>query len=152
MVRSALDPTKLDVCLRPIADIRATTKISRMRSQLIASGNGLWRNVFGIFATAIIVPVALVVKIATMPFERPVQRTADEVARYIRDFIGGTGGDWDWDDFESIPIANAALDSIRERASRIVEPVDEEGTTTLRHLLAEAEALAEKGPKTRLGG
>ncbi|WP_205481220.1 hypothetical protein [Sphingomonas arenae] len=123
-----------------------------MRRPLIASDGNLWRNAFGIVATAIIVPVAFVVKIVTMPFERPVQRTASEVARYIREFIEGTGGDWDWDDFQSIPIANAALNSIRERASRVMEPVDEEGMTTLRRLLAEAEALAENEPHTGVGG
>jgi hypothetical protein len=34
------------------------------------------------------------------------KRTAAEVATYLRDFIDGTGDEWDWDDFESVPIAD----------------------------------------------
>jgi hypothetical protein len=32
--------------------------------------------------------------------------TKQEVTRYIQDFLDGTGEDWDWDDFNGIPISN----------------------------------------------
>jgi hypothetical protein len=115
-----------------------------VRRPLISPENSFWRNAVGFIAAAIIIPLAVIIKLVTMPFERPVQRTASEVARYIRDFIEGTGGEWDWDDFECIPIADPELESIRDRAARVLEPVDADGMVTLRSLLAEAEALAGK--------
>lgn len=45
-----------------------------------------------------------------------VDRTGDEVARYIRNFINGEGNKWDWDDFESVSIANPDLERIRQEA------------------------------------
>jgi hypothetical protein len=68
--------------------------------------------------------------------------SATEVATYLRDFIGGSGGDWDWDDFMSVPIANPQLEDIRRRAAAVDLPSTEEGLTTLQGLLAEAERLA----------
>ena len=119
-----------------------------MRRPLVSPENKLWRNALGIVAAAIIIPLLIMVKLVAMPFQRPVQRTAGEVARYIRDFIDGTGGQWDWDDFESIPIADPALESIRDRASRVMKPIDGDGMVTLRSLLAEAEGLAAKEAAT----
>lgn len=77
-----------------------------------------------------------------MRFERPLERSADEVARYLRAFIEGTGGEWDWDDFISIPIANSKLEAIRRRAIEIDLPIQGEGLEILKALLAEAETLA----------
>ncbi len=113
-----------------------------MRRALISPDNAWWQNALGCLAAAVIVPVAIVVKLVSMPFERPIERSPEEVADFPREFIEGTGGDRDFDDFESIPIADPRLDSIRERASRVTEPMTEEGLATLRALLAEAEALA----------
>ena len=62
-------------------------------------------------------------------------RTPKEVAGYIEDFIEGWGGEWDWDDFTSIPIANPWLDAIRRDAERVKLPVDEDGKAKLRELL-----------------
>ena len=70
------------------------------------------------------------------------QRTPQDVARYLRDFIEGTGGDWDWDDFTSVTIKDRALESIRQRATR-TEPMKAD-IQQLRQLLAEAEALCER--------
>jgi hypothetical protein len=100
----------------------------------------------GVVAAAILIPVALVVKLVTMPFERPHKRTAEEVAQYLRAFLEDTGGEWDWDDFTSIPLANHALESIRERAANVALPISEEGRSTLLALLAEAEAQASEVP------
>ena len=122
-----------------------------MRRPLISYVNSLWRNTLGLFAAAFLIPLFIVVKLVTMPFERPVQRTAGEVARYIRDFIDGTGGEWDWDDFACIPITDFTLEAIRNRASRVILPADADGMATLRGLLAEAEALAGKEPPAGSG-
>lgn len=111
---------------------------------LISPRNRIWRNALGYLAAVVIFPIAVVVKLVTMPLERPDDRTAAEVARYLRNFIGGTGGDWDYDDFESVPIADPCLDSIRRRAASVREPTSDEGFATLQALLAEAEALAEE--------
>ena len=60
----------------------------------------------------------------------------------MRDFIEGSGGDWDWDDFTSVPNADPQLEDIRRRAVAVDFPSTGEGSTTLRGLLTEAERLA----------
>lgn len=76
-----------------------------------------------------------------------VQYTPEEVARYLRDFIEGTGGEWDWDDFASVTIKDQALESIRQRATR-TEPLQAD-IEHLRKLLAEAETLCAKPSNVR---
>nr|WP_303705086.1 hypothetical protein [Brevundimonas naejangsanensis] len=76
-----------------------------------------------------------------------VQRTPEEVAQYLRDFIEGTGGEWDWDDFASVTIKDQALESIRHRATR-AEPLKAD-IEQLRKLLAEAETLCAKPSNVR---
>ena len=76
-------------------------------------------------------------------FAPKARRTADEVARYLRQFIEGTGGEWGWDDFESVPIADAGLEDIRQRAVLAGPP--DTNVSTLKLLLAEAESLANPG-------
>jgi hypothetical protein len=49
-------------------------------------------------------------------FAKPANRTPADVAGFIRDLIDGTGADWDWDEFECVPIADPTLESIRLRA------------------------------------
>lgn len=100
------------------------------------------RNAIGCVACIFIVPVFLVIKLVTMPFEKPFNRSADEVAQYLRDFLHETGGQWDWDDFISIPIADPRLEDIRERAAALDLPMAEQDTAPLKALIAEAEALA----------
>lgn len=43
-----------------------------------------------------------------------VERTREEVARIIHNFLDGTGKKWDWDDFCSLPIKDAELNRIRD--------------------------------------
>jgi hypothetical protein len=38
------------------------------------------------------------------------------VINYLEKFIAGAEGDWDWDDFSSIPLTDPKLESIRQRA------------------------------------
>lgn len=113
-----------------------------MRRALIDPENSLWRNAVGVVAAAVLIPVAIVVKLVTMPFERPHKRTAEEVARYLRSFLEDSGGEWDWEDFTSIPLADPGLESIRQRAASVALPITEEGRGTLLALLAEAEGKA----------
>lgn len=109
--------------------------------------NSFWRNVVGVIAAAIVIPIAIVVKLIWMPFERPAKRTAAEVAQYLRGVLNDSDGEWDWDDFTSIPLSDPSLESIRQRAASVEMPVTEEGRCTLVALLREAEVASEtRGP------
>lgn len=72
------------------------------------------------------------------------ERTPAEVAGFLYDFIEGTGGKWDWDDFTSAPIADPQLEAIRLEAEMISLPVEPDGWIKLRELLFRAQALGEK--------
>lgn len=87
-------------------------------------------------------PLALVAGIISTVFGLKEKRSASEVATYLRNFVGGGSGEWDWDDFTSVPIADPRLESIRDRAAMVTLPASKEGTQVLLELLAEAEALA----------
>ncbi|HSC17648.1 MAG TPA: hypothetical protein VLC74_01930 [Rhizomicrobium sp.] len=84
-------------------------------------------------------PIALLMQL--LPLKKTRDRSASDVAGFLRDFIAGTGGQWDWDDFTSIPITDTALDAIRAEAEMIRLPVDEIGSQKLKELLAKAEKL-----------
>lgn len=96
-------------------------------------------------AFVLLLPILLafiVLKIVVIPFERPSRRSPDEVLRYLRDFLNGTGGPWDWDDFISIPIADPRLEDLRERAAALDLPMTDADSGPLKALVAEAEASA----------
>jgi hypothetical protein len=114
-----------------------------MGRALIDPDNSFWRNAAGVVAAAILIPVALVLKLISTPFEQPAKRTAAEVARYLRSFLDNSADERDWDNFTSIPLADPTLESIRQRADGIELPLTEEGRRTLAALLAEAEAASE---------
>jgi hypothetical protein len=50
-----------------------------------------------------------------------VKRTSAEVSKILSAFVEGSGGDYDWDDFISSPIADPALDAIRLRCGGLPE-------------------------------
>ena len=106
------------------------------------------KNVVGVLLLIALFPVILLIKILVWPFERPIDLSAADVVTYLRDFIDGTSGDWDWDDFTSVPIADPALESVRERAAAI-NPTTLEAVAILRDLLSEAEDLAQKADRPR---
>jgi hypothetical protein len=110
---------------------------------MIASQSPLWSKALGIMLLVFVVPVAIVVKLVTMPFERATEMSAPEVVKYLRDFMDGTGGDWDWDDFISIQIADPRLEAIREVAAALDLPMSDDETGPLEALIAEAEAIAD---------
>ena len=89
-----------------------------------------------------VIPIVLLIKLVTKPFERPMKRSPEEVARYLRNFLDETGGDWDWDDFISISIADPKLENLRERAAALDLPMRDGDTGPLRELVKEAEAIA----------
>jgi hypothetical protein len=76
------------------------------------------------------------------PGKKTVDRTADDVAGFLRDYLEGTGGDWDWDEFESVPITDPELDALRKRAALASPPSPD--LTVLRSVLAEAEDIAHR--------
>ena len=69
------------------------------------------------------------------PGKKTVDRSADEVAGFLRDFLDNSGGQWDWDEFESVPITDPELERIRQQA--IMPGAD------LHKALEQAERLAE---------
>ena len=85
--------------------------------------------------------IALLVK----PFTRPLEMKAHEAAASLKGIIDGSGGEWAFDDFTSIEIADPRLEAIRRRALQIQEPFDDQGMAILCELLAEAEGLAAGG-------
>lgn len=115
-----------------------------MARALIDPELSFWRNAAGVVAATILIPIAIVVKLISMPFERPVKRTPQEVAQYLRGFLSDSGGEWDWDDFTSIPLSDPSLESIRQRAASVELPITDEGRRTLVALLGEAEAASER--------
>ncbi len=114
-----------------------------MRRPLINDDNPWPVKVIMFVVLAPVLLIFLVLKIVTLPFERPMQRSPDEVARYLRDFLQGTGGPWDWDDFTSIPIAHPRLEDLRQRAMVLDLPMADDETATLKALIAEAEMIIE---------
>jgi len=88
-------------------------------------------------------PIFLLIKLAErlLGLKTSDDLTAQEVESYLRDFLDGTGGDWDWDDFTSIPITDPTLEGIREQADLVPLPLDAEGEATLRRLLEEVRTL-----------
>ncbi len=104
------------------------------------AGKGLFYYVKPVLGMALVV-AALPAALAAGLFSRPKKRTAAEVARYLRDFAHGAGGDRDWDDFTSVPIADPALEALRREAEAIALPLTPEGRRTLDGLLARAEAM-----------
>ncbi|MEP9361126.1 hypothetical protein [Sphingomonas sp. KR3-1] len=115
--------------------------MSWLGRELIARENSLPQNLLGALLLLLLVPAIVLVAIFALllrPFTRPAERSAAEVARYLRDFRDGTGGEWDFDDFIGERIADPRLESIRKRAAGLENICDPEALTAL---IAEAEAL-----------
>jgi len=53
--------------------------------------------------------------------------TRDEVIRTIEQFIDGTTGDWDWDDFVIVADADPILERARRRCVHVTELFPPEG-------------------------
>ena len=115
-----------------------------MARALISSENDMLRNVAGFAVAMLVVPIAIVVALVLAPFEKPIERSPAEVLSYLRDFRDGTGDDYDWDDFTSVPIADAELEAIRASAASLDLPFGAEEFDSFRALIARAEAIVER--------
>jgi hypothetical protein len=51
----------------------------------------------------------------------PIHRTARQVADTIENFVNGTDGKWDWDDFLSFTLDDYRLEAYRDRCNRMSE-------------------------------
>jgi hypothetical protein len=65
----------------------------------------------------------------------------DYSIRSIRQFLDGSGGEWDWDNFTSCPLHSRDLDGIRRKAASVDLPLDDDGRIFLEDLLGQAEAI-----------
>ena len=92
-----------------------------------------------ILLAIIFLPLAAMAGLLSAVFGLREKRSAAEVATYLRNFVDGGGGEWDWDDFISVPIADPYLDDVRKRAQAVELPPTDEGMMTFRELLAEVE-------------
>lgn len=119
-----------------------------MTGYRLSSENSFGRNAFGCTLAVLSLPFILVGALIAGLLGKPIERTADEVARYIRAMLDGTVGDegagFDYDEFSSVPIADPNLESIARRACDAFELRPESDRATLESLLAEAEALTPK--------
>lgn len=88
----------------------------------------------------ILIPLGLIAMV--LPGKKTVDRTPEDVAGFMSDLLDGSGGVWDWDEFESVPITDPKLDAIRLRAIPFGPP--NPNVEGLRALIAEAVALIEK--------
>lgn len=97
------------------------------------------------WAAVLLMPLAIPLALAASlwPGKKTVDRTPEEVAGFLRDFLEGTGSDWDWDEFESVPITDPTLEALRKRATLAAPPNADLGE--LRRILADAEAIVERG-------
>jgi hypothetical protein len=97
---------------------------------------------------SILIPLTLPVALAAGAYERitnkKAQRTAEDVATIIRNFLDGSGKDWDWDDFTSVPIGDVQLEAIRQQADKIALPLSDAGRVVLVELLGQAQRLSTK--------
>jgi hypothetical protein len=73
-------------------------------------------------------------------------RSRAEIRKYLRDFLNGTGGRWDWDDFTSITLDDPRLDNIRQEAATLPDrfPPTQPGHYCSEAGLAELRVLAER--------
>lgn len=86
-------------------------------------------------------PLAALAALVSAVLDLREERTPDEVATCLRNVLHGGGGEWDWDDFTSVPIADPRLEEIRRRALAVEMPPTEAALSVLHGLLAEAERL-----------
>jgi hypothetical protein len=100
------------------------------------------------WAAILLMPIALLLALVAWlwPGKKTVDRTPADVVGFLSDFLEGTGGEWDWDEFESVPISDPELDALRRRAALAAPP--DPDLAELRRLLAEAEGIAARGAST----
>lgn len=93
--------------------------------------------------SVLIVPFVLIARAAmyVLGVDDRADRTPEEVADYLRKFVDGSEGEWDLDDFESVPIKDEHLDSVRCEFLSIHLPMDEVGRAKAQELLSRVEMM-----------
>ena len=107
---------------------------------------GRWLHVSGwppILLAPLFIPIILLIVLAERLFglKTSADLTPRDVEAYLRDFLEGTGGHWDWDDFTSVKITDPSLDAIREEAAWVELPLTDDGRATLSGLLEQVRAM-----------
>ena len=108
-----------------------------------------WGDVFQAALYVALAPVALPVALVVRLTERPIDRSPEDVAHYLRARLTGETDSWDWDDFAAIRIADRDLEDIRVKAAALPLPLTIEGAMELRFLLARAERACRRGHPER---
>ena len=94
-------------------------------------------------ATVVIVPF-LIIKLVSMPFERPRKLTPEQVAEFLRNCLDGTARDGEIDYFISVEIEDPKLNDVKHRVGLLYGPgwSSEETRADLQTLLREVEGMA----------
>ncbi|WP_197026649.1 DUF2283 domain-containing protein [Caulobacter sp. UNC358MFTsu5.1] len=93
-----------------------------------------------ILLAPILIPVGLIAQLWSNG--EKLDRTPEEVAKFLRDFLAGTSDEWGWDGFETTPIKDPELDWVRKRAAMAAPPNPD--LAVLRDLLTETEQIIEQ--------
>ena len=103
----------------------------------------LWKTVLGCALAPFILLLVPFIPLLTWLGWNKLNAKPSYVIEYLEKFIARTEGDWDWDDFCSIPLTDEALDSIRERACDLWKPdgLGDDDIEQLRTLRDEAKSL-----------
>jgi hypothetical protein len=88
----------------------------------IGPDNTLWQNMWGCLAVALMLPVFLLLKLVSMPFEKPRQLSPEEAAALLRSFINGTATDGEIDYFISCEIADPILNDVKDEVGVLSVP------------------------------
>jgi hypothetical protein len=92
--------------------VESRTLFRRIGSEFRDIVVGLLALPFILILLAAVPMVALVSKLTGWGSTTPLSKA--DVAKYLEDFVNNEGGDWDWDDFTSIPIKDPELDKVRQ--------------------------------------
>ena len=107
---------------------------------------GRWLHIAGwppILLAPLAIPIVLLIVLGArlLGLKTSADLTARDVEAYLRGFLDGTDGDWDWDDFTSIPITEPSLEAIRQEAALVDLPLTEAGRATLSNLLEQVRSM-----------
>ena len=99
------------------------------------------------YIVVVIVPL-LILKVVTMPFEKPRRLTPEQVAALLRKCIDGTATDGEIDYFVSVEIADPRLNEIKDEVGFLFGPgwTSPETRQALEELLGRVEAMPATTP------
>jgi hypothetical protein len=102
------------------------------------------KTAVGVTAAAVVIVPFLVLKIITMPFEKPRKLTPEQVAEFLRKCIERKATDREIDYFISVDIADPELNRVRDRVAGLYGPgwSSEETRADLRALIQQVEAMS----------